>query len=314
MLVGARSPLRGEHESTGVLATRLHENLRSRELVPAGTNRLRGPAARGRTPAAHLSPRRWRRGFPPRGLPARSRRHLHLRARYFRCGAGRAQQRLGARQRQVRWIEADVTGEWAVPRVDIWHDRAVFHFLTDAEDRARYRERLLQSPAARRVGHHCDVRAARSGDLQRAGDGAVLSRAAGGRIGRCLPSARHRARGALDAVRYDPGILVYAGSRSSGDRAVCPSALPGRNAGLQTAAAWPGRNHWGLNDGTKPAVPAHFPKQAYPAHTDRARRKPAASRNTTWLRITRPPGGRLGSSFVPVIDRSSRLPDSGRTH
>ena len=56
----------------------------------------------------------------------------------------RAQQRLGPRQSKVRWIEADVTGEWIVPRVDIWHDRAVFHFLIDAEDRARYRERLLQ--------------------------------------------------------------------------------------------------------------------------------------------------------------------------
>jgi len=56
----------------------------------------------------------------------------------------RAKQRLGPRQDRVRWIEADVTGEWAVPRVDIWHDRGVFHFLTDAEDRARYRERLLQ--------------------------------------------------------------------------------------------------------------------------------------------------------------------------
>ena len=57
----------------------------------------------------------------------------------------RTQQRLGPRQEQVRWIEADVTGEWNVPRVDIWHDRAVFHFLIDAEDRARYRERVLQS-------------------------------------------------------------------------------------------------------------------------------------------------------------------------
>lgn len=56
----------------------------------------------------------------------------------------RAQQRLGPRQAQVRWIEADVTGEWTVPRVDIWHDRAVFHFLTDPEDRVRYRERLFQ--------------------------------------------------------------------------------------------------------------------------------------------------------------------------
>jgi ubiquinone/menaquinone biosynthesis C-methylase UbiE len=50
----------------------------------------------------------------------------------------RAQERLGERQTRVRWIEADVTGEWNAPTVDIWHDRAVFHFLTDADDRQRY--------------------------------------------------------------------------------------------------------------------------------------------------------------------------------
>ena len=50
----------------------------------------------------------------------------------------KARQRLGEKARRVNWIEADVTGEWHVPLVDIWHDRAVFHFLTNAEDRARY--------------------------------------------------------------------------------------------------------------------------------------------------------------------------------
>ena len=42
----------------------------------------------------------------------------------------------------VRWIEADVSGAWTVPPVDLWHDRAAFHFLTDAADRARYVEHL----------------------------------------------------------------------------------------------------------------------------------------------------------------------------
>jgi SAM-dependent methyltransferase len=42
----------------------------------------------------------------------------------------------------VTWIEADVTREWSVAPVDLWHDRAVFHFLTDATDRARYVEHL----------------------------------------------------------------------------------------------------------------------------------------------------------------------------
>ena len=54
----------------------------------------------------------------------------------------RARERLGDAAKRVNWIEADVTGDWHVPLVDIWHDRAVFHFLTHAEDRARYVARL----------------------------------------------------------------------------------------------------------------------------------------------------------------------------
>jgi SAM-dependent methyltransferase len=50
----------------------------------------------------------------------------------------RARARLGERQSRVTWIEADVTGAWDGGDVDIWHDRAAFHFLTDADDRQRY--------------------------------------------------------------------------------------------------------------------------------------------------------------------------------
>ena len=55
----------------------------------------------------------------------------------------RARERLGTDAARVEWIEADVAGEWSVPAVDIWHDRAVFHFLANANDRARYRAHLL---------------------------------------------------------------------------------------------------------------------------------------------------------------------------
>jgi SAM-dependent methyltransferase len=50
----------------------------------------------------------------------------------------RAQQRLGAAASAITWVEADVTAEWSLPPMDIWHDRAVFHFLTMPEDRRRY--------------------------------------------------------------------------------------------------------------------------------------------------------------------------------
>ncbi len=54
----------------------------------------------------------------------------------------RARGRLGAAAAVPVWIEADVTGEWTLKPMDVWHDRAVFHFLTDPEDRARYLARL----------------------------------------------------------------------------------------------------------------------------------------------------------------------------
>jgi SAM-dependent methyltransferase len=51
-----------------------------------------------------------------------------------------AEARLGeADARRVTWMEADIT-QAALPEssYDVWHDRAVFHFLTDAEDRKMY--------------------------------------------------------------------------------------------------------------------------------------------------------------------------------
>lgn len=57
-----------------------------------------------------------------------------------------AQQRLGAKASAVTWLEADVT-QVRLPAnfYDVWHDRAVFHFLTRAEDRARYVESVQHS-------------------------------------------------------------------------------------------------------------------------------------------------------------------------
>lgn len=42
----------------------------------------------------------------------------------------------------VEWIAADIT-RWSPSRTyDIWHDRAVFHFLTDHRDREKYKSAL----------------------------------------------------------------------------------------------------------------------------------------------------------------------------
>src|SRR5512143_1954885 len=53
--------------------------------------------------------------------------------------------RLGARAQSVQWIAADITrADLPAARYDVWHDRAVFHFLTDPADRARYVAQVLK--------------------------------------------------------------------------------------------------------------------------------------------------------------------------
>lgn len=47
-------------------------------------------------------------------------------------------ERLGHRAAEVEWFEADVTSFIPPHRFGLWHDRAVFHFLTAAEDRRAY--------------------------------------------------------------------------------------------------------------------------------------------------------------------------------
>jgi len=54
-------------------------------------------------------------------------------------------ERLGPRAEEVHWIVSDVL-DWTPAReYDVWHDRAVFHFLTDEHDRAVYRSTLLKA-------------------------------------------------------------------------------------------------------------------------------------------------------------------------
>lgn len=63
-----------------------------------------------------------------------------------------AKQRLGEHADIVLWIEGDITrAKFPMNRFDIWHDRAVFHFLTDPANRHAYVERVIS--AVRPGGH-----------------------------------------------------------------------------------------------------------------------------------------------------------------
>jgi hypothetical protein len=78
----------------------------------------------------------------------------HLSARGMDCLAvldisgaalSRAQARLGASASIPIWLQTDVAADWSLKPMDIWHDRAVFHFLAALQDRERYRRHLLQT-------------------------------------------------------------------------------------------------------------------------------------------------------------------------
>ncbi len=49
-----------------------------------------------------------------------------------------AKARLGDREGDVGWYEADVTEFQPPCKFYLWHDRAVFHFLTNEQDRQKY--------------------------------------------------------------------------------------------------------------------------------------------------------------------------------
>jgi len=55
------------------------------------------------------------------------------------------QTRLGERASLVRWIETDITGFRADRPFRLWHDRAVFHFLTELEEQRRYLAAMTQA-------------------------------------------------------------------------------------------------------------------------------------------------------------------------
>jgi 2-polyprenyl-3-methyl-5-hydroxy-6-metoxy-1,4-benzoquinol methylase len=90
-----------------------------------------------------------------------------------------AKERLGDKADQVNWLCGDVT-TFAFSRqgCDVWHDRAVFHFLTDVKDRAEYVRQVAH--AVKPGGHVIVATFGPEGPTQCSG---------------------------LDVVRYDPSAL-----------------------------------------------------------------------------------------------------------
>lgn len=98
-----------------------------------------------------------------------------------------ARERLGADDRGIDWIAADLLAWTPIRRYRLWHDRAVFHFLTDPGDRDRYR-RVLDAALAE-DGHAVIGTFAADGPQQCSG----------------LPTARY---GAEELAAQFPGLRV----------------------------------------------------------------------------------------------------------
>lgn len=79
-----------------------------------------------------------------------------------------ARARLGVAAERIRWIAGDITTV-ALPEqaFDLWHDRAVFHFLTAPEQRRAYVANVLR--AVRPGGHVIVSTFAEDGPLQCSG-------------------------------------------------------------------------------------------------------------------------------------------------
>jgi 2-polyprenyl-3-methyl-5-hydroxy-6-metoxy-1,4-benzoquinol methylase len=53
--------------------------------------------------------------------------------------------RLGENANIIKWIQGDITEFNPSRKYDLWHDRAVFHFLTDVKDQNKYLETLKKT-------------------------------------------------------------------------------------------------------------------------------------------------------------------------
>lgn len=56
-----------------------------------------------------------------------------------------ARKRLGKKANRIKWVESDVLNFHPVKKYDCWHDRAVFHFVTDKKDITAYKKQIAGS-------------------------------------------------------------------------------------------------------------------------------------------------------------------------
>lgn len=63
----------------------------------------------------------------------------------------RAKNRLGNKAEKVTWIVGDITEFEPTEQYDIWHDRAVFHFLTEENNIKKYQDLVAKAVKGKMV-------------------------------------------------------------------------------------------------------------------------------------------------------------------
>lgn len=63
----------------------------------------------------------------------------------------KAKKRLGDKAKKVNWIVADITEFEPTEQYDVWHDRAVFHFLTEDNDIKKYQDLVSKAVKGKMV-------------------------------------------------------------------------------------------------------------------------------------------------------------------
>jgi SAM-dependent methyltransferase len=126
----------------------------------------------------------------------------------------RARERLGDRATQVGWIAADVTADPTLETFDVWHDRAVFHFLTAQVDRAAYADLLARTVP---IGGHAVIATFApdgpekcSGLEVRRYDGPALAAELGPQVKllKCVPELHRTPWGAPQSFQYSLFVRV----------------------------------------------------------------------------------------------------------
>ncbi len=107
-------------------------------------------------------------------------------------------ERLGAPGSEVRLELADVLDLDLGRRFGLWHDRAVFHFLTEPSLAGR-----LAAPGG--LGGRGDFRPGRADNLQRAADRPLHPRGTRRRVPR-LRAGSYERRGPHDPLGYEPAV------------------------------------------------------------------------------------------------------------